>query len=231
MTNLGVSSTTFAPTFGGKKKKPTDALHDWVEKQREGLVQRKVKVRRGGKEFERTQWVKPEEVKIIDIGHRDQIVKNAHVISGAWSKQAVTRRLNLLKKVPVFHLSKVTNIVFMREIPRYVGAAATYDLSTGKMSFSSELGASVDDILHEVGHAVFSTNVFSDVFEDIEHQITLRRAMRDAFDKKKSISKYAVVDEDPEEFLCECYRCYFSAPNRLKRIEPEVFKVFEEVFK
>jgi len=75
---LSTTSTTFAPTFGGKKKKVADAvpdqlneLNEFISKQKPGLVRRKVKVHRAGKEFEREQWVRPEESEAIKVSHKD----------------------------------------------------------------------------------------------------------------------------------------------------------------
>lgn len=59
---LTTGQTTFSPTFGGNK---LDRLKWWLKKQQshEGLVQRKVTIHRGGKTYEATRWIRPEEAK------------------------------------------------------------------------------------------------------------------------------------------------------------------------
>jgi len=97
MTTLGTTSTTFNPTFGDDDdNEKLRKLSEWVNKAHTGLVPKKVKVRRGGKEFERMQWVRPEELEDADmVKLNDKFVQKKekwHKLAGLYAQMMLIHK-------------------------------------------------------------------------------------------------------------------------------------------
>ena len=211
MTTLGVSETTFVPTYGqfdrrGKKSKIYESVpeslqkfQDWIEKQappgpppREGLIWKP----------QTHRWIRSEEAYPL--------------VSGDAPKARITIISNMLRKVPPHHAALISRVI-VNDNPEITDTGA----QNRKGMITIFRYGTRADIFHEVGHSVF------DACDD-KLQLSLMRYYDECIEKRKGfVSQYAKTDV--KEFFCESYMSYFYKPNLLRKKNEPLFNLIKSI--
>ena len=205
-----------------------------LQKAREGLVPKKITVHRGGKTFQRTQWVRPEEAKL------SMKEKTFEIFPGLQRKitfyEAEKTIVPCLKMLPLNHVERKpvsikANDLKGRGLAIYNPLSESIELDPGiltkdlKQKLIDHYGQrSQQEIiqlifLHEYGHhfSSFMSRFFMD-------EVT--KIFRNKKTEKDLITQYASTHQ--AEYFAESYAFYIIAPKTLKEKDLEIYEFLKE---